>query len=108
MGPPRRVFGLHYAEVTADNLVAIDLEGQLREGTSGQVNRAGIGKHLGLLHEIDDQLDLVRPVTAWQKRALEAIEIPETVHEAGISARDKVISELEIKDHRDHVLDDWM
>ena len=28
---------------------------------AGQVNRAGIGQHLGLLHEIDDQLDLVRP-----------------------------------------------
>ncbi len=49
---------------------------------AGQVNRAGIGKHLGLLHEIDDQLDLVRPVTAWQRRALHAHEIPETVHEA--------------------------
>jgi len=33
---------------------------------------------------------------------------PETVHEAGVSARDRVISELEVKDHRDHVLDDWM
>src|SRR3954469_17297681 len=49
---------------------------------AGQVNRAGIGKHLGLLHEIDDQLDLVRPVTAWQRRALEASEIADTVHEA--------------------------
>jgi acetolactate synthase I/II/III large subunit len=49
---------------------------------AGQVNRAGIGRHLGLLHEVDDQLDLVRPVTAWQRRALEATEIPETVHEA--------------------------
>lgn len=49
---------------------------------AGQVNRAGIGKHLGLLHEIDDQLDLVRPVTAWQRRAMEATEIPATVHEA--------------------------
>ncbi len=49
---------------------------------AGQVNRAGIGKHLGLLHEIDDQLDLVRPVTEWQRRALEASEIADTVHEA--------------------------
>jgi acetolactate synthase-1/2/3 large subunit len=49
---------------------------------AGQVNRAGIGKHLGLLHEIDDQLDLVRPVTSWQRRALEAGEIADTVHEA--------------------------
>ncbi len=49
---------------------------------AGQVNRDGIGKHLGLLHEIDDQLDLVRPVTTWQRRALSAAEIPDTVHEA--------------------------
>jgi acetolactate synthase-1/2/3 large subunit len=49
---------------------------------AGQVTRDGIGRHLGLLHEIDDQLDLVRPITAWQRRALHAAEIPETVHEA--------------------------
>lgn len=49
---------------------------------AGQINRHGIGKGLGLLHEIDDQLDIVRPITAWQKRALTAEEIPATVHEA--------------------------
>jgi acetolactate synthase-1/2/3 large subunit len=49
---------------------------------AGQINRDGIGKGLGLLHEIDDQLDLVRPITTWQRRALHAREIPETVHEA--------------------------
>lgn len=49
---------------------------------AGQINRDGIGKGLGLLHEIDDQLDLVRPITAWQRRALYATEIPEAVHEA--------------------------
>jgi acetolactate synthase-1/2/3 large subunit len=49
---------------------------------AGQVNRAGIGQHRGLLHEIDDQLDLVRPVTSWQRRALTADEIADTVHEA--------------------------
>jgi len=49
---------------------------------AGQINRHGIGKGLGLLHEVHDQLDLVRPITSWQKRALTADEIPETVHEA--------------------------
>jgi acetolactate synthase-1/2/3 large subunit len=49
---------------------------------AGQINRDGIGKGLGLLHEVDDQLDLVRPITSWQRRALTADEIPETVHEA--------------------------
>jgi ribulose-5-phosphate 4-epimerase/fuculose-1-phosphate aldolase len=38
-------FGLHYAEVTPDNLVAVDLEGNVREGTPGQVNRAGFVIH---------------------------------------------------------------
>ncbi len=49
---------------------------------AGQINRDGIGKGLGLLHEIDDQLDLVRPITSWQRRALHASEIADTVHEA--------------------------
>src|SRR3954469_7380746 len=49
---------------------------------AGQINRDGIGKGLGLLHEVHDQLDLVRPITSWQRRALYAHEIPETVHEA--------------------------
>jgi acetolactate synthase-1/2/3 large subunit len=49
---------------------------------AGQVNRDGIGKGLGLLHEVHDQLDLVRPITTWQRRALHAAEIPEAVHEA--------------------------
>ncbi len=49
---------------------------------AGQINRDAIGKGLGLLHEIDDQLDLVRPVTSWQRRALTASEIADTVHEA--------------------------
>jgi acetolactate synthase I/II/III large subunit len=49
---------------------------------AGQINRHGIGNSLGLLHEVHDQLDLVRPITAWQQRALYAGEIPGAVHEA--------------------------
>jgi acetolactate synthase-1/2/3 large subunit len=49
---------------------------------AGQVNRHGIGASLGLLHEVHDQLDLVRPITAWQRRALTADAIPSAVHEA--------------------------
>jgi len=49
---------------------------------AGQILRHGIGRGLGLLHEVDDQLDLVRPITDWQRRTLEAGGIPETVHEA--------------------------
>ena len=54
---------------------------------AGQVNRHGIGASLGLLHEVHDQLDLVRPITAWQRRALSRDEIPEAVHEAFIRLR---------------------
>jgi acetolactate synthase-1/2/3 large subunit len=54
---------------------------------AGQINRDAIGQGLGLLHEVDDQLDLVRPVTAWQQRALTAAEIPATVHEAFVRVK---------------------
>src|SRR3954470_19048720 len=54
---------------------------------AGQINRDGIGKGFGLLHEVDDQLDLVRPITAWQRRALHASDIPDAVHEAFVRVR---------------------
>ena len=38
-------FGLHYAEVTADNLVRIDLNGQVKDGSNAQVNKAGFVIH---------------------------------------------------------------
>jgi len=49
---------------------------------AGQVNRAGIGRDLGLLHDIHDQLDVVRPITKWAERVLEAAAIPAAVREA--------------------------
>src|SRR5262249_41538750 len=49
---------------------------------AGQVNRAGIGKDLGLLHDVHDQLEVVRPVTKWARRVLDAAEIPAAVREA--------------------------
>jgi acetolactate synthase-1/2/3 large subunit len=49
---------------------------------AGQVNRHGIGKNLGLLHDVHDQLDVVKPITKWQKRVLTPPEIPGAVHEA--------------------------
>ena len=49
---------------------------------AGQVNRHGIGASLGLLHDVHDQLDIVRPITAWQQRALTADAIPGAVHGA--------------------------
>src|SRR6202051_3918159 len=49
---------------------------------AGQVNRDGIGRDLGLLHDVHDQLDLVRPITKWATRALHAADIAPAVREA--------------------------
>jgi len=38
---------------------------------SGQVPRDSIGKDIGLLHEVNDQLDCIAPVTKWRKRVLQ-------------------------------------
>jgi acetolactate synthase-1/2/3 large subunit len=49
---------------------------------SGQVPRAQIGKSIGVLHEVNDQLDAIAPVTKWRKRVLEVEDVPGTVREA--------------------------
>jgi len=49
---------------------------------AGQIESAMIGKHKGALHEINDQLDIVRPVTKWCRRVLTVGEIPGAIHEA--------------------------
>ncbi|HVM65563.1 MAG TPA: thiamine pyrophosphate-dependent enzyme [Acidimicrobiales bacterium] len=49
---------------------------------AGQVNRDGIGRDLGLLHDVHDQLDVVRPITKWATRVLTASEVPAAVRDA--------------------------
>jgi acetolactate synthase-1/2/3 large subunit len=49
---------------------------------AGQIPRAKIGKNIGLLHEVNDQLDAIAPVTKWRKRVLEVQEIPRAVRDA--------------------------
>ena len=49
---------------------------------SGQVPRSQLGKRIGVLHEVDDQLDAVAPVTKWRKRILDARDTPAVVREA--------------------------
>ena len=49
---------------------------------SGQVDRDLIGFGRGILHEVVDQLDCIRPITKWARRVLEPAEIPEAIHEA--------------------------
>jgi len=49
---------------------------------SGQISSAALGKGQGQLHEVEDQLDVFRPITKWNSRVTRAEEIPEAVHEA--------------------------
>jgi acetolactate synthase-1/2/3 large subunit len=49
---------------------------------SGQVPRASLGRNVGVLHEVHDQLDCIAPITKWRRRVLEVAEIPAAVHEA--------------------------
>jgi acetolactate synthase I/II/III large subunit len=41
-----------------------------------------LGQDKGALHEINDQLDLVRPITKWSQRVLTVEAIPAAIHEA--------------------------
>jgi acetolactate synthase-1/2/3 large subunit len=54
---------------------------------AGQVNRAGLGRDQGLLHDVHDQLDLVRPITKWAHRVSDADAIAPAVHEAFVQMR---------------------
>jgi acetolactate synthase-1/2/3 large subunit len=49
---------------------------------AGQVNRDAIGRDLGMLHDVHDQLDVVRPITKSARRVLHAAEIPAAVRDA--------------------------
>src|SRR5262249_15674405 len=49
---------------------------------SGQVPKASIGKDVGLLPEVNDQIDGIAPVTKWQKRVVEIPEVPSAVRQA--------------------------
>jgi acetolactate synthase-1/2/3 large subunit len=49
---------------------------------SGQMESYNIGKRRGALHEIEDQLEVFRPITKWNGRAMTVEEIPELVHTA--------------------------
>src|SRR5215470_222133 len=49
---------------------------------SGQVPRHQIGKDIGVLHEVNDQLDAIAPITKWRKRVVEIRDIPTVAQEA--------------------------
>jgi acetolactate synthase I/II/III large subunit len=49
---------------------------------SGQMETYNLGQRRGALHEIDDQLDVFRPITKWNARTTQVEEIPDLVHTA--------------------------
>jgi len=49
---------------------------------AGQIPRGQIGKNMGGVHEIDDQMDIVRSLTKWRQQALTPREISAAVSEA--------------------------
>ena len=49
---------------------------------SGQIVSGSLGKRAGELHEIEDQLDVFRPITKWNHRVTAVAAIPGAVHEA--------------------------
>ncbi len=54
---------------------------------AGQIPKGKIGQDVGLLHEVNDQLDAIAPVTKWRSRVLEVAEIPAAVREAARQLR---------------------
>ena len=48
----------------------------------GQIERDFIGVDRGMLHEVNDQLESIKPITKYARRALDPAEIPDMVHEA--------------------------
>ncbi len=48
----------------------------------GQVPIAAIGRKVGVLHELDDQLDALRGVTKWRRAVRDPGEVADAVHEA--------------------------
>jgi acetolactate synthase-1/2/3 large subunit len=49
---------------------------------SGQIPSTGIGKGYGDLHEIDDQLGMIRHITKWAERIDHPTQAPDTIREA--------------------------
>jgi acetolactate synthase-1/2/3 large subunit len=54
---------------------------------SGQIPRDSIGRDIGLLHEVNDQQECIRPVTKWRQRVLQVADVPAAVREAAAQLR---------------------
>ena len=55
---------------------------------SGQIDSSSLGQNRGALHEINDQLDVFKPITKWNGRTTRPEEIPNLVHMAMQQALD--------------------
>ena len=49
---------------------------------AGQIPRGALGKNLGAVHEVEDQSDVVRPVTKLRRQASRPRDVPDAVFEA--------------------------
>src|SRR5260370_8749100 len=49
----------------------------------GQVPRRNIGRDVGVLHEVNDQMQAIAPVTKWRRRVLEVAAVPGAGRPAG-------------------------
>ena len=49
---------------------------------SGQIDSRMLGQNKGALHEVNDQLDVFKPITKWNARTTRPEEIPNLVHMA--------------------------
>ncbi len=54
---------------------------------SGQIPRDSIGRDVGLLHEVNDQQECIRPVTKWRRRVLQVADVPAAVREAVVQLK---------------------
>ena len=54
---------------------------------SGQINTDLIGKDVGVLHEVRDQLSTVATITKWRAEVRQAADVPQAVHQAFLELR---------------------
>ncbi len=48
----------------------------------GQVPKRYLGRDVGVLHEVNDQMEAIAPITKWRRRVLEVAEVPGAVQAA--------------------------
>src|SRR5262245_28191977 len=54
---------------------------------AGQVPRHQIGKKIGVLHELDNQLDAIAGSTKWRRSIMQVADAPGVIHEAFVQLR---------------------